>query len=64
MNAQLDIKIGERKGCSFLKEVYFTTPFKVADITEDKTQHALQLMLMSSSPGILDGTSGWLRKTR
>jgi urease accessory protein len=55
MNAQLDIKIAERKGCSFLKEVYFTTPFKVANITEDKTEHTLHLMLMSSSPGILDG---------
>jgi urease accessory protein len=55
MNAQLDITIAERKGCSFLKEVYFTTPFKVANITEDKTQHDLHLMLMSSSPGILDG---------
>lgn len=55
MNAQLDITIAERKGCSFLKEVYFTTPFKVADITEDKTQPVLHLMLMSSSPGILDG---------
>ncbi len=55
MNAQLNIQIGERKGCSYLKQVYFTTPFKVANITEDKTQHDLHLMLMSSSPGILDG---------
>ncbi len=55
MNAALHIQIGERKGCSYLKQVYFTTPFKVANITEDKTKHELHLMLMSSSPGILDG---------
>lgn len=30
-------------------------PFKVANITEDKSSPLLQLMLMSSSPGILDG---------
>lgn len=55
MKAKLHIQIGERKGCSYLKQVYFTTPFKVANITEDKEQHPLHLMLMSSSPGILDG---------
>lgn len=55
MNAALHIQIGERKDCSYLKQVYFTTPFKVANITEDKIQHELHLMLMSSSPGILDG---------
>lgn len=55
MNAQLHIQVGERKSCSYLKQVYFTTPFKVANITEDKTQHDCHLMLMSSSPGILDG---------
>lgn len=55
MNAQLHIQVGERKGCSYLKQSYFTTPFKVANITEGKTSHDLHLMLMSSSPGILDG---------
>lgn len=55
MNAQLHIQVGERKGSSYLKHAYFTTPFKVANITEDKTLHDLHLMLMSSSPGILDG---------
>lgn len=55
MNAELNILIGERKSCSYLKQVYFTTPFKVANITEDKAQNDCHLMLMSSSPGILDG---------
>lgn len=55
MRTQLHIQVGERKGCSYVKKVYFTTPLKVANITEDKTGHKLDLMLMSSSPGILDG---------
>ncbi len=55
MNAQLHLLVGERKACSYLEQAYFTTPFKVANITEDKTGHELHLMLMSSSPGILDG---------
>ncbi len=55
MNAQLHIQVADRNECSYLKHSYFTTPFKVANITEDKTQHDLHLMLMSSSPGILDG---------
>ena len=55
MNAQLQLQIAYRDGCSYVKKVFFTTPLKVANITEDKTARQLQLMLMSSSPGILDG---------
>ena len=55
MNAQLHIQVAERNGCSYLKHSYFTTPFKVANITEDKTEPLLDIMLMNSSPGILDG---------
>ncbi|HMO62509.1 MAG TPA: urease accessory protein UreD [Ferruginibacter sp.] len=54
MNAQLHIQVAERQGHSYLKNAFFTTPFKVADITENKKGGVLQLMLMSSSPGILD----------
>ena len=54
MNAQLHIEIAERNGSSYLKKSFFTTPFKVANITEDKKSNQLHLMLMSSSPGILD----------
>jgi urease accessory protein len=54
MNAQLHIQVAERNGGSYLKKSYFTTPFKVANITEDKKSNLLHLMLMSSSPGILD----------
>ncbi len=55
MNAQLHIQVAGRKGVSFLKKSFFTTPFKVMNITEDKQSRQLHLMLMSSSPGILDG---------
>ena len=55
MNAQLHIQVANRDGLSYLKKAFFTTPFKVANITEDKSARQLQLMLMSSSPGILDG---------
>jgi urease accessory protein len=53
--AVLHIQTMVREGRTRLKSTYFTPPFKVADITEDKKAHRLQLMLMSSSPGILDG---------
>jgi len=55
MKAQLHIQVAARNGCSYLKKAFFTTPFKVMNITEDKAGKQLQLMLMSSSPGILDG---------
>lgn len=54
MNASLHIQVADRNGCSYLNQSFFTTPFKVANITEDKNSHQLHLMLMSSSPGILD----------
>lgn len=37
-----------------MRELYFTPPFKVANITADKNGSLLELMLMCSSPGILD----------
>jgi len=55
MKAALHVQTGLRNGISWLKKSYASTPFKVANITENKTDHTLQLMLMSSSPGILDG---------
>ncbi|MEP7144424.1 MAG: urease accessory protein UreD [Ferruginibacter sp.] len=55
MIATLHILASARENRTFLKSTYFTPPFKVADITEDKKANQLHLMLMSSSPGILDG---------
>jgi urease accessory protein len=54
MISDLYIKVSGRNGVSFLEKSYFTPPFKVANITEDKRSPWLQLMLMNSSPGILD----------
>ncbi len=54
MIAKLHITTALRNGVTYLKECFFTPPFKVANITEDKKSNKLHLMLMSSSPGILD----------
>jgi len=55
MIAELHIETKQRDGCTHLKKVYATPPFKIADVREDKRDKTLQLMVMSSSPGILDG---------
>jgi len=54
MIAKLHIETKLRDNCTHLKKVYATPPFKIADVREDKRDKTLQLMLMSSSPGILD----------
>jgi urease accessory protein len=55
LKASLHIQTGVRNGKTYLKNSFFTTPLKIANITEDKSAIHLKLMLMSSSPGILDG---------
>lgn len=55
MNAELDIQAVLKLGRTILKKGYFSQPFKLANITEDKQGKALRLMIMSSSPGILSG---------
>ena len=55
MISQLDISTQLKNGKTVLKNCFFTPPFKVANVTEDKKSAELRLMLMSSSPGILDG---------
>lgn len=50
-----------RNGITHLRQSYFTPPFKVANITEDKKDPFLHLMLMCSSPGILDGDEHVIR---
>jgi urease accessory protein len=54
MIAKLYIQTALRNSITCLKENYFTPPFKVTNITEDKNSKKLHLMLMNSSPGILD----------
>lgn len=61
MNAFLHIQAGFKNDKTYLKKAYYTTPFKLANITEDKSQPVLHLMLMSSSPGVLDGDNYHLK---
>ncbi len=53
--AKLHIEAAVRNEKTFVKNVFCTPPFRLADITEDRFEKALRLMMMSSSPGILDG---------
>ena len=55
MKVELNIKTGFKNNKTYLDRGYCTQAFKIANITEDKTKGDLQLMLMNSSPGILDG---------
>jgi len=55
MIATLHILTTKTNNRTYLQNCYCTTPFKVANITEDRKAQSLRLMLMSSSPGILDG---------
>ncbi|MNS55843.1 Urease accessory protein UreH [compost metagenome] len=52
---QLNLISGYKDGRSYLKDAFFTRPFRLANIGSFTTDHSLQLMIMSSSPGILDG---------
>lgn len=55
MIAKITIQASLRNGVTYLKQSYFTPPFKIANITEDKQARTLHLTLMCSSPGVLDG---------
>ena len=54
MKAGLNINTLVRNGITCLGETFVTSPFKLMNITENKKGKQLHLMLMSSSPGILD----------
>jgi urease accessory protein len=54
LKAKLHIQTILREGNTKLGNCYFSPPFKVMNITEDRRGKDLHLMLMSSSPGILD----------
>ena len=54
LKSKLNIETAFVNGRTILKNSYCNPPFKIADVTEDKTQPVLSLMLMSSSPGVLD----------
>ncbi len=63
MIARLTIETASTNGITFLKRSYCSTPLKVANITENKKEATLRLMLTSSSPGILDGDDYQLKIT-
>lgn len=54
MIEKLRILAALRDNKTYLQKSFFTPPFKVADITEDKREKTLHLMIMNSSPGVLD----------
>ncbi len=54
MKADLHINTFLRNGVTCLGDAYVNSPFKLMNITEDKKANQLHLMVMSSSPGILD----------
>jgi urease accessory protein len=62
MESDVVVRVAVRDGISYLASSYFTPPFKIANITEDKTG-PLFLMLMCSSPGVLDGDRQTIRVT-
>lgn len=53
-NNILNITIGFKSGRSYLKDAFFTPPFRVADVSERRSDPSHYLMIQSSSPGILD----------
>lgn len=55
MKGDLHIQASFREGITYLEQGYFSPPFKLATIAQDKNEPWLHLVLMSSSPGILDG---------
>lgn len=54
LTAKVHIRTALRNGKTILQNAYSSSPFKLADITEDRSRNELKLMLMSSSPGMLD----------
>lgn len=54
MIATLHILAALRGDITYLKKSYFSSPLKLADITEDRRKKTLHIMQMTSSPGILD----------
>ena len=54
MDSSLVIKIEQRNGNSFLRDAYVTPPFRIVPVGQYKKDKAAYLMIMSSSPGLLD----------
>lgn len=54
MKSKVTFHVDHVKERSVLRSAFFTPPFKIINVTEDRTGPWLHLMLMSTSPGILD----------
>ncbi|MEO8108586.1 MAG: urease accessory protein UreD [Ginsengibacter sp.] len=54
LSTHLHIIAGFKNDKSFLKQGYYKQPFKLANVTEDRRDDTLRLMITSSSPGVLD----------
>lgn len=55
MICSLNITVCERNRRSYLKDVFVTPPFRVVPVGQHKTDGSSYLMVMSTSPGILNG---------
>ena len=55
MNSRLNIIAGFKSGKSYVKDLYVSLPFRVVSVGQRKDDNKLYQMVMSSSPGILDG---------
>lgn len=54
MRSALQITAGFKNNKTYLKKSFCSQPFKLGNVTEDRTKRLMKLMIMSSSPGILD----------
>lgn len=54
MISKLTILAGFKNQTSYIKDTFFTSPFRLADVGQYHTDNGLYGMIMSSSPGILD----------
>jgi len=55
MNSTVDIQAINKNGCTVLKDLYYSPPFRIANISGKRNGKMLRLMQMSSSPGVLEG---------
>lgn len=55
MESSLSITIEQRQGVSYMKNTYVTPPFRIVPVGQYKRDNAAYLMIMSTSPGLLDG---------
>ncbi|ASZ13108.1 urease accessory protein UreD [Chitinophaga pendula] len=55
MISELKLTTALRGITSYMADVFFTPPFKIANVSASRNSECLHLILMSASPGMLDG---------